>query len=93
MPGDWTSEGRGYCLMSTQGRIVTADKSVNWSTVGMRVGEGETVLIEYEAGKLVFMKGEESCEIEVEPPPENDWYRPCVYLWRTTDVVELLHNS
>lgn len=95
MPGNWLEEvGHGHYLVSTKGRVVShSDKKVNWSTTSLRVNVGETVLMDYDGKKLKFMVGEGSFELDVVPPPMGDVYKPCVYLWKTTDVVELLHNS
>jgi hypothetical protein len=88
--GSWGEES-GLGLVSTSGRVMAGDGRIRQCQ--MRVKEGDTVLMGYEGDRLIFVNGEESYEIDIEPAPEYDCYRPCVYLYKPTDIVEILHNT
>jgi len=91
---NWDQTGHGvYAIGSMGASLHHTEKLKNLSRLSFEFEEGDVIQVDYSLteGVLTFTKNnrESVYEMSVPPAPAEDCYRPCVYLWKVGDSVEL----
>ena len=95
---NWEQTGHGVYGIGSVGQSFNhSDKLKNLGKLSFEFEAGDQIQVDYNVvdGLLTFTKNnrESVYEMAVPPAPPDDCYRPCVYLWKVGDSVELADPS
>lgn len=95
---DWAQTGHGvYAIGSLGATYHHVQPLQNLSRQSFEFDVGDQIQVDYNLvdGLLTFTKNnrEGVYRMEVPPSPPDDCYRPCVFLWKVGDSVELVDPS